>query len=227
MKRILKEDELLNVDDNTSSGRMYNIKDIGQVPSVTSVLERGFPISYGLLRWFKMNTEEECEKIGGKARARGTRIHETAQRLIETGTFNTKVLNPLERIDVKGLIAWKKDMKPVFLHTECAIAYIEDGIRTAGRVDLICQIGKEKWLVDFKTSSRLHKNNEPQVALYAKATGCTRAALLHLNSTKKGYTFKEVDIEEGFKAFQAAHTLFVYTMSNKEKEKNHEETKAS
>jgi hypothetical protein len=68
----------------------------------------------------------------------------------------------------------------------------------------------EKWLVDFKTSSRLHRSNEPQVALYASAVGADRAALLHLNDTRKGYTFKEINISEGFQAFVAAYTIFQY-----------------
>jgi len=201
-------DDLLEVKESSGGARWYNVEGHGWLPSVTTVLDYGFPKNYWLMEWFKKNTKEFCDEQRREAAERGSRIHAVAERLLNTGTFNTKILNPLERVDVRGLIQFKEDYNPKFGQAEVPVFVIEGCVEAAGRVDVRVEFESKVGPLDFKTGKGLYASHEAQLACYAKALGDEHAWLLHLNETKKGYTLKAVDVEKGWRLFEAAAVMF-------------------
>ena len=63
----------------------------------------------------------------------------------------------------------------------------------AGTVDDICVFGKEKAVIDFKTSSTIKKRHRLQIGAYMLLTGINKGYILHLK--KDGYTLKEVPVK--------------------------------
>lgn len=47
-------------------------------------------------------------------------------------------------------------------------SFVSEKLGYAGTVDRICMIGKERWLIDIKTSNSMHKSQHLQLATYVK-----------------------------------------------------------
>ena len=218
IKGIVSKEDLLEVKEKGGS-RSYNIRDLGPVPSVTSVLHRGFPPGYGLISWFIRSTKEEIDKKREVSLKKGTELHEIFEKFVKAN-FNEYKLSGEERKKIKGAIQWAKEMKPTLVHSEVVIVYSDTELSVAGRVDLVCVIDGLVWLVDLKTGQGIYEDYPCQVGIYSKALDLKRAGILLLTNTKKGYKFTKVNIEEGFKGFRAAYQIYRYLEDKKYYEKD-------
>lgn len=186
--------------------RWYQLLSGRWAPSVTTVLARGFPVSYGLMNWFKNSTPEQIEQTGNVARTQGTLVHSIAERWAKE-----ELLNSDETYKIRGLINCKQALNFKIINQEFAVYYDKDDIRVAGRADFEIQLPDGRFgIVDLKRSSGIYPSYEAQVALYTKAMDYNYGLIIQLVNTKKGYRIKEVNIEEGYQAFKAAYQLFKF-----------------
>lgn len=170
---------------------------------------------------------EESDTIMVMAQESGTKLHGIIEAWIKGACipedldlwyFNSTVeLSQPELDKLKGFINFNNEFKPNYLETEITLAI--PSIKVAGTIDIICEIEGVIYIVDIKTGSGLHHNNELQIAFYEKAyqkhykTTNTKRALLHLkDSTKKCYQFKVIDkpLEHDYVGFLHARGLWYW-----------------
>jgi len=193
---------------NTATGRFYSGEVDGAklwtYPSVTTILSAVYPSGYYLEKWIRDNGEHgriEFEKSADQ----GTETHVAIEELLRGGVVPVYEEMPLKvKRGIQAFIDWYNAVKPKIIASE-HIVY-SDAMRYAGACDLICEIDNEMWVVDFKTSRSLHDQHRAQVSAYAYAQKFAenpKVALLQLgNSTKKGYTWSEVDYEKFLNQFR-------------------------
>lgn len=177
------------------------------VPSVTSIIQMGFPKGIGLIQWFKKNTEEEINRKSQESRDEGKRIHEIIER-----TIKGEEVGEQEKEDVRGFHQWVKDSGANAYDSE---KLIFDPVRLyAGTADALCEMGGQTYVVDFKKSQGIYSDYYLQVAAYAYSLGLDRAIIVQLKDTKKGYAYKTLgpdEVEEAyFKGFQPAYKIASY-----------------
>lgn len=216
--------------------RFYQ-RDIGvYYPSVTTVLSY-FPKNKFFETWIK-DVGHNADIIMRRAGDEGTQVHKGVEtflaggelRWIDEGGF---VNYPTEvwRMINKFADFWNT-FKPKLIASECFL--FSDTYKYAGTGDIVCEIDKENWLLDIKTSNSLHKAYDLQTAAYAQAwnethnVNITRRGILWLKSSKRGpdkygkkvqgdgWELRESDrtFEHDFELFQLAYKL--YELENSE-----------
>jgi len=196
--------------------RWYWVEQCGEwFPSVTSVLDRGFPKAPFLINWFKKNTPEFIEAKSSEGKEKGTEAHGLIERVIEEGVaggIRTSILNSEEKDAIKGFITFTKETNIKYIAQEQAIFYNKNGIKVAGRFDAFAEVNGIDMVLDWKRSKSIYETYPPQVSLYADAMGCKTAAILLLNDSlnKKGYRFKTYDPAPHLIAFKAAYDMACY-----------------
>jgi hypothetical protein len=184
------------------------------MPSVTHILDVSAPKEFGLINFFKQNTPEEIEEISGKARENGTLVHDACEKLLNG------VEIPLSEYPTKAKKAlmafndWFYTVNPTNMVTEQMVASKE--YKYAGTLDLVCNIGDKRVLIDFKTNkSSIYFSNKLQVQAYRQAyeetTGdkIDECWILRLGTTHKiGYEFKLID-EVGVKDFMNVYETYL------------------
>lgn len=139
----------------TEHGRRYITPDGLKYPSVTTVLGAQPEKKAGLLAWRKRVGEEEANKISHRASTRGTAVHELAENYLNNkedwadgfmpaNIFSFNAIKPILDDHVDN-IYWQE--APLY----------SDKLKTAGRVDMICEWKGELAIVDFKTSRKPKK----------------------------------------------------------------------
>lgn len=184
------------------------------LPSVTTILGATYPKSKFLIDWQINQGHEEAERILKEAAEEGTKIHEAVEALCKGGIINTEALSDKGKRCVNAFCKWYQDEKPVFIENEIQV-YAPDQ-KFAGTVDIVADIGGERYVIDLKTSNAIHDNYHAQVAAYVFAYNlahpdhpATKAAILHVNSrTKRGYSFAEVDLEYSWTMFELCLKMF-------------------
>jgi hypothetical protein len=169
-------------------GRMYRHPVLDElVPSVTNVI--GMLDKPALSRWsalevakgaYKMRhalTEmDEAEAVGilkqlpwskaDRAADRGTDIHEWLEAaLLGRGLPTLAAEAEKYRPAAQGWLDWFGEAKGRVLATEQT--FLHD--QYAGTADLVCEVGGERWLVDFKTSKGLYESVALQLSALAAA----------------------------------------------------------
>jgi hypothetical protein len=180
-------------------------------PSVTSKLDDVYPSGFYLMKWIRDNGEYgkmEFEKSADS----GTKVHEVIELLLHGSIVPTLDLEPKVKKCIASFLAWFKEAKPQILATEQIV--VNHPLKYAGCADLVCKIGGNVWLIDYKTSNSIHPQHKVQVSAYFEALKGTefeaqKAALLHLgNRTKAGYSFLEFDTDEYFTQFKHFNQTF-------------------
>lgn len=139
---------------DSPEGRTYATPSGGVYPSITTVL--GWKFANKLDSWKAKVGEEEAERIKNAAAARGTKFH----NLCEHYLHNNEVLTA-------GLDFMTLDM---FIHSQSIIDRIDnirgvelqmysDYLRVAGTADVIAEFDGVRSVIDFKTSTRLKKED--------------------------------------------------------------------
>lgn len=147
------------------SGRVYHTPD-GDYPSVTTVLS--ILSEEAIAKWRKRVGDEEANRVGGRAAARGTQVHAIIERYLkneDTTDYLPHIRQSLENVRpiLDGSIG-------KIFHLEAPLYSRHLGL--AGRVDCVAEFDGVPSIIDFKTSKRVKKkenisNYFCQMAAYA------------------------------------------------------------
>lgn len=147
------------------SGRVYRTPD-GDYPSVTTVLS--ILSEEAIAKWRKRVGEEEANRVGGRAAARGTQVHAIVERYLkneDTTDYLPHIRQSLENL--RPIL--DKSIGKIY-HLEAPLYSRHLGL--AGRVDCVAEFDGVPSIIDFKTSKRVKKkqnisNYFCQMAAYA------------------------------------------------------------
>ena len=149
-------------------GRYYQ-RNGDYYPSVTYVLSH-YPKGKFFEDWLK-KVGYASEHIVKKASAEGTQVHEMIEsylngeelKFLEHGIpmYPTLVWQMFLRF-----VDWWEEYNPTLIEAE--VHLFSDKLRIAGTCDLVCEIGDELWIIDFKTSNNLQTTYDLQTAIYAQ-----------------------------------------------------------
>lgn len=136
---------------NLPSGRVYEVADGVQYPSVTNILSQ-LP-NPGIEKWKKWKGPEEAERIKKRATDRGTALHSAVEQYLLNDPI--KIESPWER-------AMFSRIKPVLKDRLNNIRLLEaplysHGLRMAGTIDCLADFDGKLTIVDFKTSTNAKK----------------------------------------------------------------------
>lgn len=181
-------------------------------PSVSFVLSVGYPTSTHLVDWQMSVGKEEATARLKEAGEAGSRVHDYIDRLIKGEHLSTAHMQFKEKKCIAAFLEWYEMEEPQFI--ECEYQIWNKKKKYAGTVDGLCRIKRDNyesvWLIDYKSSKSLYDKHRCQIAAYVKADlRAEKGALLHLgNTTRKGYTFSEVDVEDYWVQFELALRMF-------------------
>lgn len=138
---------------------------------------------------------------------KGTYQHKGCEHLLQGKTLNfdtaieaqggARELTAEEYLGVMSFVDWYKATKPKTIKTEHTVFAPEK--THAGTIDYICEIDKEPWIIDFKTSPSIYPSYECQLTAYRIALGIeARLGILQLgykyNKNKK-WKFTEIEFQ--------------------------------
>lgn len=202
-----------------TNGRFYRTPEGTWVPSVTTILSV-WPKGHAFDRWLgESDSYEAAIAKRDAAGDRGTLVHDSIASLLKGHTVELpEDADPKCAKLIQGFINWHTDFLKYGLEVIASeIFLVGDGY--AGTCDLICVIGTDVWVIDFKTSSSIHSSHHIQTEAYARAwergegKKIDRRGVLHLKTTtKKGWAICESphSNDEDWAAFQACKTIFHY-----------------
>lgn len=112
------------------------------IPSVTGILHEAAPIEYGLREFWKLNTKEAGEELFEATGARGLKLHDAVERMLEGEELDLQedYQTPFEK---RALVAWKRwfsILKPNDIKAEYVVASEKYGV--AGTIDLKCRVSR-------------------------------------------------------------------------------------
>lgn len=154
--RIEFNSSKLNLAEDTTDSfgkRVYQTPDGSKYPSVTTILS--WYTAPAIKKWRDHVGEEAANKIVNQAKRRGTSLHKVCELYLD---------NSDECLD-KALPTTIDHFKPVkdFLDKNVEAVYCQEAalyshyLKVAGRVDTIVRIGGQPWVIDFKTSIKMKK----------------------------------------------------------------------
>jgi hypothetical protein len=210
----------------------YTTGDNRPFPSVTTILDI-YPKGFGFYQWMKDVGNNASDVLERAARA-GSNVH-NAIDLLNKG-------HKIDWINEKGegnyvLEEWEMILKYKqaidqakirILYNELSLCSPELGY--GGTIDLVCEIGGKRWLIDVKTSNNIYTTHELQVAAYTKLFEAERkekidrVGILWLKASTRtekvdyvkqiyqgvGWQIKtfERSHEEAFKIFNFTHNIW-------------------
>ena len=132
-------------------GRFYNVE--GQwLPSVTTVV--GHNTKHSILKWQQRVGEKEAERVRNAASWRGTKYHSIVEHYLNNDLEKVKASTGLPKY-LFG--AARKDLDLISdIHVLEAPLYSRR-LGIAGRVDCIAKYDGELAIIDFKTTTRIKK----------------------------------------------------------------------
>lgn len=207
--------------------RFYTEDGVTYLPSVTTILDV-YPKGYGYIQWLK-NMGINAGQVVKEAGEQGSRIHNAIDSYING--------EEIAWVDDKGrqnysFDEWMMILKfvefwnmysPVIIKNEVSLVDAELGY--GGTIDLVCKIGDEIWLIDYKSSNYVHKSHELQLSAYRALWNkknpeakIVRSGILHLKSLTRGTNGTKIQgkgwkMEEFERPWQDALSLFRHTQA--------------
>lgn len=189
------------------------------VPSVTWICEF-YPKGIGFYKWLADKGWDESQAIKEAKGDKGSRVHNAVTKLIngevikmedliEDGDGNLAPLSVDEYECLMSFEAWWKENDPIVIAQNVTIWNAD--YNYAGTIDLICKIGEDVWIIDFKTGG-IWPSHEIQISAYAHGSNLqvaqVKLGLLQLGygRNKKGFKFTEVP--DQFELFLAARKIW-------------------
>jgi hypothetical protein len=205
-------------------------------PSVTWIVNSGYPKGPELMRWVAKHGWDEAEEIKAAAGDSGSKEHQAVAVLLNGGTvdFTTEFENPrtLQRESltadeygrVMSFAEWCEEEEPHVLSSEMTVW--NERYRYAGTLDILCRLKSTNYefnhIVDVKRSSYVWPTMELQVSAYAHADGIPRderGRLPRLGILQIGYNknkkkkFKYTAVRSRFDLFLSARRIWANEMS--------------
>ncbi len=153
--------------------RFYTVDGVTFYPSVTTVLDV-YPKGFGFNNWLK-DLGHNADDVLKKAGSEGSVVHDFIDRIINGETVSWEmVIAEVGNQKLDSFNIWMMILKfvefwetynPTVIANEFNI--VSDQFRLGGTIDLVCEIGGERWLIDFKTSNSIHTTHELQMAAYS------------------------------------------------------------
>ncbi len=115
-------------------------------PSPTTIL--AIRHNQGLQDWRDRVGAEEADRRGEEAMARGTRVHAAVEEELRWGegvVYDAEIAQHMT-----GFHNWREKYQPETIQIEAFV--VSERYAFAGRVDYICRIDGELYIVDWKTS---------------------------------------------------------------------------
>lgn len=139
---------------DNEGNRLYKVPSGALYPSVTSVLSH--LNKKGIVKWRNRVGHEEANRISSKASIKGTKIHKLCEDYI-LGNQDGEKLNPLYK---HLFLQLKRKIDENVNNIHCVEAKLySDRLKLAGTVDMIAEYANELSVIDFKTSSKLKKED--------------------------------------------------------------------
>ncbi len=212
----VKDKEIKRIDVVLFDERFYQKGEI-YAPSVTHMLKCVYPTGYGLTNWIGDVGNKRAEEIRDEAGEEGSFVHDAIEKILKGGFISSEdiasMFKPKRSLKIhrclKAFLDWFDEYKPETVATEHTIW--NDNPLYAGTLDYKCIIKGDKWTIDFKTSNSIYPSAKVQLSAYNHSDngGKDKAAILHLgNTTKKKYSFLEIDQSRYFKEFLVTHSMF-------------------
>lgn len=150
--------------------RFYTDDDIQYYPSVTTVLEV-YPKGYGFQQWLK-DLGANADEVLRRAGEQGSHVHggiDDYLKNIEVLWIDEESGREKFTMDewnmVLRFVNFWDGWKPNLIANETAL--LSHAMRLGGTIDVVCEFGGERWLLDAKTSNMIHPTMELQLAAYA------------------------------------------------------------
>ena len=152
--------EKLNYDlesETVDGKRIYTTPEGNRYKSITTIL--GSEGKEGIENWVKRVGEQEANRVKKKAADRGTKLHKLCEDYINneiSPLFLTKIMPDLKENFQKIRKHIDEKVGRVYAQEQ---ALYSDKLKTAGRVDLICEWNGRLSIVDFKTSTKVKEED--------------------------------------------------------------------
>jgi len=227
MKKIIKQvsDNIIQI---TTTDERWYVKEVKNkkgevidnlfVPSVTWIAGH-YPKGIGFYKWLAEHGWNEAETIKNAAGDKGSKVHNAIVDLIDgkevkmddqyinNTTGQPEELSLEEYECLMSFKNWFDEVKPKVILKETVVFNKQYGY--AGTVDLVCKIGKELYIIDFKTSQYIWPESELQLSAYKHASKKNvKLAILQLGYRRNKNKFKFTEIEDKFNLFLAARQIW-------------------
>ena len=177
-------------------------------------------------KWLASKGWDEAQAIRNAAGDKGSKVHNAIDLLISGNDIemSTPFKNPsneqYEELNVDewetlmSFVSWWKEAKPVKIASEQAI--FNDKYNYAGTMDLLCRIGEEVWLIDFKTSQHVWAEHELQISSYKHCLGqkIDKLGILQIGYKMNKRRYKLNEIDDKFDLFLAARQIWEHENKN-------------
>jgi len=162
-------------------------------PSITHVLGT-YPKGKFFEDWLK-KVGYSADYIVKKSAEEGTQVHEMiesylgGEELNFLNDYGYPQFTPKVWQMFLKFVDWWEEYNPTLLKAE--VNLFSDELKVAGTCDLVCEIGGEIWIIDFKTSNHLQTTYELQTAIYTECYKecfgkmADRQGILWLKSNKR------------------------------------------
>lgn len=243
MKKIIREtDEKRGIIQVTIADERWYVKQVTDpatklpalryVPSVTWIAGH-YPKGIAFMKWLADKGWDESQAIKAAAGEKGSKVHEAISAILrgEEVRIDSKFVNPsteqleeltLEECDaIKSFVDWRASLKEPMTPIAWDVTVFSEKYGYAGTIDLICKIGEQVYIIDFKTSAQVWSEYELQVSAYKQPLesgefhieGFTECADIKLAILQVGYKlnkagFKWNEVEDKFPLFLAARQIW-------------------
>jgi len=172
-----------------------------------------------LMKWIADKGYDESQSEMKAAGVRGSKIHSAIDQLIltkevkmedkflNTQTDQLEELAPDEYQSVLAFSNWYNEVKPEIIKNEFIVYSEKHNI--AGTVDLLCKIGDDIWVIDFKTGKAVYMEYEMQLSAYKTCVNemtknkykDAKMAVLLLNESVNKKWYRMTETQERFDLF--------------------------
>ena len=204
------------------------------VPSV-SWISGFYPKGIAFYKWLADKGWNEAEALKSSAGNKGSKIHQAIEDLLKgkevkmdekflnKETLQEEELTVDEYEAIMSFVDWYNETNPEIVGTEQVVFNDEYGY--AGTVDLICRIGDQLYIIDFKTGQSIWPEYELQISAYKHAVNLSediKLAILQVGYRKNKKLFKFTEIEDKFDLFLSAKNIWQNECANiKPKQKDY------
>lgn len=205
-------------------GRDENKQPIYDYVPAVSWVSSHYPKGREFYRWLAGKGWDEAEEIKATAGDKGSKVHQAINALVKGGTVlisdcfenprtnQPEELSPKEYFAVMTFYEWFEKTRPEVLAAEYTV--VNERLRYAGTVDLLCRIGQSFWMIDFKTSRHIWPSMELQLSAYKHADTAipksTKLAILQVGyEANKKQKYKFTRIPDQIQLFMAARRIWV------------------
>jgi hypothetical protein len=221
MKKIIKQvtNDIVQI---TICDERWYVKNDKFVPSVTWIAGH-YPKGIHFYKWLAQKGWDEAEAIKQAAGDKGSKVHNAIVNLLageEVKMEDKYINNTTEKEEELSLeeyealfsfVDWFKETKPLVLANE--IVAFNGKLNYAGTVDLVCKIGNDFWIIDFKTGQNIWPEYELQISAYKHALKIKGVSKVKLGVLQLGYkrnkkSFKFTEVEDKFDLFLSAKKIW-------------------